>query len=286
MAESTKDDSTRNLDPKHPNFIPVPDFGLYNIPEGFRSDAVLEYINISARTVKLVTRYNSPDRPTSSTRGLKDGKRLGSGWVVKLEYLGQQSENPECKESLAPESHCWAVIINTSTQLVYDSQEAKATQVELFYDDESSLEEGKVITLQGVEIEETDPTSHISLLVCFTHDAALAKQLDDYVKENMALREAILREMTNDVDLTQVMVICHPQGLPKRIWMGPKLERVKESGYSNSAVIVFSARVCPGVVGAPVVVLHGEDCEDPVWFYIVENTLEREMFANDGLAVC
>ncbi|GFR90302.1 hypothetical protein ElyMa_004301000 [Elysia marginata] len=277
MAESTIGDSI--LDPKHPNFIPIQDFGLDNIPEGFRSDAVLEYIkNISARTVKLVTRYTSPDRPASSTRGFKDGKRLGSGWVVKVEYLNWQCECPECKESLAPESHCWAVIVNTSTQLVYDSQEAKATQVELFYDKESFREEGKVITLHGADLEVTNPASpYISLLVCFTCDAALASQLDNYRKESMALRSAILREMREDVDLTQFLVICHPQGLPKHIWMSPELERVRSSTLFSSAVSIYSARTCPGVVGGPVVILHGKDCEDLVWFPVVDNNFDTAL---------
>ncbi|GFR90298.1 hypothetical protein ElyMa_004300900 [Elysia marginata] len=275
MAESSIDECT--FDPGHPNFFPVSHCSPDSIPRGFGSYLMFQYIkNISERTVKVVRNRSSPDRPgvSSRTRSLNDDKRLGSGLVVKAEHVNSQCKCPECQESPNPKSHCWAVIINTSTQLVYDSQEAKATQVELFNDDEGSVEEGKVITLHGAEIEETDPTSHISLLVCFTHDAGLARLLDNYRKESMALRSAILREMTNDghAHLTQFMVICHPHGLPKRIWIGPELERVRGSG---SAVSVYSARMCPGIVGAPVVVLHGEDCEDPLWVPLVKDSSDR-----------
>lgn len=281
-----------SLEPKIESFIFASEFGLEHIPNGFRSPTILQYIkNVSARTVKVVrdSCFNS-GRPELSTCGGQEGdKQYGSGLVVKVEYLNWTCECLECQDSSEPRTHCWAVIVHTALQLVADAEEAKSTQVELFYDDQFSRDEGRVITLQGADIEMANSFSYASMLVCFTHDADLAKQLDDYRKESMDLKSAILKEKRDQVDLTQYAVVCHPMGQQKCIWVGSKLGRVRSSGMFQSTPIIYRARMCPGVQGGPVIVLHGQQSEDLVWepvvdgsFSLSENPLPPFNFASSG----
>ena len=247
-----------------PSYIPVTEFGLSDIPEDFRIDTVLQYIrNISARTVR-VARNRTSDWAAA--------QRIGSGWVAKVEYLRGPCWCPECKESPCPGEHCWAVIVNTSARLVSDAEEAKLSQVELFYDDQSSRAEGTAKTLYGVDLEEANPMSHVSMLVCLTHDAGLAQQLDSYRKEGMALRSQVLKKARGDVALTQYLIVCHPNGLHKHIWVRQRPKRIEPScSWSTSSIMAYNARACLGVSGGPVVVLHGEDCPDRLWIPVVDS---------------
>ncbi|KAK6991313.1 STE20-like serine/threonine-protein kinase isoform X2, partial [Biomphalaria glabrata] len=146
--------------PGHVNFIEIDKFGIDDLPEGYRDIEIVEYIKaVAGLTVKISVSKTSPHRPkfwpdTQIPYPLYDVRgqselRTGSGIISSI-YRFRDTVVPfqkcpchKCRLSDEPSKIWWKIYILTATNLVFDSVEARATRLTLFYDQEN----GSTITL-------------------------------------------------------------------------------------------------------------------------------------------
>ena len=169
--------------PGHPNFIPVTKFNLENLPQDHRTQANLDYIrDLSELTVKLRVSYTSLKRPESyffsNLRG-STTPRFGSGCVSDV----CRGEGPcpclTCAESHTPCQEWYEIKIDTACHVVYNTEEARSTSVDFFFDDKKSKKEGKVKTLHGVDGSMSPAEKYDKCcFACATHDKDMAVRLE------------------------------------------------------------------------------------------------------------
>ncbi|XP_005095678.1 uncharacterized protein LOC101858853 [Aplysia californica] len=185
--------------PGHHDFIPLHDLDLQRLPEGYRRPDILEYVKCLAnRTVKLIVRYTSPDRPDEfgwTTLKGKKTPRCGSGEVYMRYQQDSKSDQIE-------------IIVTTAVHVVYDEEEIKETTVELFYDRDS--DRSSVIRARGdrqrMRMEERDK------MVFY---AQLSRRHFPDLKER-------IRPFNVDLGPISNLAICvsHPHGVAKRVTFG------------------------------------------------------------------
>ena len=136
----------------------------------------------------------------------------------------------------------------TVSHVVFNTEEAKATQVDLFYDDESSHLDGRMKSLWGFDAVNPDPERDFNVLRCVSHDEALGSQLAEYFRASTpspTLRE-YLKDATPTWDKSEghdvfcgelgdpgalvdlpillkngiILIISHPHGQPKQVTLG------------------------------------------------------------------
>ena len=260
-----------NKNPGHPGFIPAPEFSLHHLPLELQSDIVLRYVkNCAARTVQLLIRYVSPERPENYVFGQLKGRtnpRLASGWVCGVYFLGGPCKCHECSaEGAQPRARCWELTVVTACSCVYNSEESKATKVTFFYDDETSRNNTK--SLMGGEVEYVNAGEDRCAFACITHDEAFAVQMDELRKERVFLWQSILSVAPFNMQHSQCIVISHPHGQSKFITVGQQVE-ITSRPEASQPYYKYMADTCPGSAGGPVLVLPGLDCPDPGWLPIV-----------------
>ena len=64
----------------------------------------------------------------------------------------------------------------TACHVVYDKEEAKRTQVDVFYNDESSRVDGTMKTIWGFDVIHVDPENDTCILRCASHDYKIVKE--------------------------------------------------------------------------------------------------------------
>ncbi|GFS07435.1 hypothetical protein ElyMa_006569400 [Elysia marginata] len=256
--------------PGHHTFIPAREFSITDLPVPLKSDVVLRYVtNYSARTVRLRTSYTSLDRPDYAGYRGSCTLRVASGWVCAVSFLGGPCKCLECFSSGSrPADRSWEVTVATSCHAVFNTEEAKKTGVDFFYEDEDSPKSGKMRTLWGHEVEYADPPDDKCLFGCITHDEEFAVLLENLRKERVDLWEDILNVAPFDMEHSQCIAISHPHGLQKHITVGQQIEIVQRPAGSQP-YYTYTADTCPGSTGGPVLVLPGRDCPDPGWLPIV-----------------
>ncbi|GFR81843.1 hypothetical protein ElyMa_000613400 [Elysia marginata] len=262
--------------PGHPGFIPASEFSLSHLPTEVQTDVVLGYVkNCAARTVQLTHKCVSSQRPEgyvfakyklegSSNPNLT---RFSSGWVCGVSFLGGPCKCAECtQEGSVPKDRCWEVTVVTACHCVYNTEEAKATKVTFYYDDERSKDNTKV--LFGDEVEYANQAEDRCAFACVTHDVAFAVEMERLRKERVDLWETILSVAPFNMEHSLCIVVSHPHGKSKYITVGQQVEIARNEGASQP-YYTYTADTCPGSAGGPVLVLPGQDCPDPGWLPIV-----------------
>ena len=113
--------------------------------------------------MRLRVSYITPDRadddPFSDLRGSGD-VRTGSGIVTGIYADAGDCPCSECAEDSPTSrfSSCyWFMYVRTVNHVVYNTREAVDTQVDLFYDDDSSDVDGRMRSFWGHDVVTTDP---------------------------------------------------------------------------------------------------------------------------------
>ena len=132
--------------------------------------------------------------------------------------------------------------------------EARSTTVTFFNDNENSVNECRVKTLQGAEVIARSPKSDWCRFRCATHDKDLAMQLKTLLLPKDEVWE--IKPLEANVEGKPCFVISHPHAQPKKVTVG-EVRGLKTSGKTNVS-FAYTTDTCPGSSGAPVLVLQDD----------------------------
>ena len=242
--------------PGHEEFISVQDFKdkyMLRVHNDEQRDVFRSMIDL---TVRLRLYWTSPDRPDddefSNPRGTKI-PRMGTGFISIVSDPVSDKPCPCDKCNGEITQKFWRFEVRTAAHVVYNTEEAKSTRVDLFYDDDSCKFDGRMGTLTVLEVERINRDDDICYMECVTHDEALAESIK-------SLRTSLDNEKPKPVNLhlpslnsllsyggggISTLIVSHPHGQPKKITLG----QGRDEGIS---FVVYNAATCPGSSGAPV----------------------------------
>ena len=166
--------------PGHEEFMSVQDFNdecLLRVHTDEHRDLFRSIIDL---TVKLRVKWVSPDRPDddkfSNVRGTETS-RMGTGFIRLV--LKPVSDEPcpcdKCNGEITRKF--WRFWVQTAAHVVYNTEEAKSTRVDLFYDDDSCKIEGRMVTVTGLEVAVIYHDEDLCYMECVTHDEALGERI-------------------------------------------------------------------------------------------------------------
>ena len=182
-AESLAAWENCSKNPNHKHFFPVQDATTIPLLRSL-SDKDREWLRLTGDlTVRLRVNYTSRSRPDgypfSYLRGLGD-LRLGTGFIWSVNSVSQGCNEP-CPCDICDKQEVrkhWIFLVRTAQHVVYDTSEAKETKVDLFYDDERSQADGKMVTVQAVGVEISKSASDTCSFYCVTHDEMIGRRVE------------------------------------------------------------------------------------------------------------
>ncbi|GFS22993.1 hypothetical protein ElyMa_001628800 [Elysia marginata] len=210
-------------------------------------------------TVRLRVNCTSLDRPDDDEiaghRGT-DRLRVGTGCIRKFGNPEYNKPCPcgECRGAVTRKH--WRFHVRTARHVVFNTEEAKKTSIDLFYDDEHCKENKTMRSMRGVDLLRVKPGRDWCEILCVTCDEDLGERIEsagrcwlhnDKIKPGDLYDLRLLPSSHKDCD--PVMIVSHPHGQPKKITMGELRCRDEESPR-----IEYSTPTCPGTSGAPVFV--------------------------------
>ena len=157
-------------------------------------DLVREWVRaIADLTVRLRVGYTSQDRPDGDPLCWNRGKsipRVGTGLICDVD----SEINKPC-----PCVYCdgqevrkyWRFYVQTAQHVVYDTEEAKRTRLDLFYDDETPRQDGKVVSVWALRVDWSDTENDRCRMVCVTHDVRIGEMVESLVRRWDSLTEGI-----------------------------------------------------------------------------------------------
>ena len=72
----------------------------------------------------------------------------------------------------------WRFGVVTAQHVVYDTEEAKRTRVDLFYDDETSRQDGKVVSVWALRVDGSYTENDRCVMECVTHDERIGEMVE------------------------------------------------------------------------------------------------------------
>ncbi|KAK3732139.1 hypothetical protein RRG08_026521 [Elysia crispata] len=255
----------------HASFIPAPQFNMDHMPEGFKMDLHLHYVRyISKRTVRLKVGYVSWGRPPGYTFAASRGEKRphwGSGWINDVSYYDGLCFCQKCADKPDPKIGYCTVKVHTALHVVYDTEEAQNTEIDLFYDGDLTLkdsEKPKVLKLYGIRVSDANIKRDLSTIMCVTHEKSILNELSTFQAEKRDMWKALrTHAATPPNNINACIIISHPHGQPKKITVG-KLVNNLDSGGIATMFESYDANTCRGCSGGPVIVWRaGEVNPDP-----------------------
>ena len=157
-------------------------------------DLFREWVRAAADlTVRLRVGYTSQDRPDGDPLCGNRGKsipRVGTGWISRVD--SEINEPCPCVYCDGQEVRkFWRFLVHTAQHVVYDTEEAKRTRVDLFYDDETSRQDGKVVSVWALRVGRSDTEYDKCDMECVTHDERIGKMVESLVGRWISLTEGI-----------------------------------------------------------------------------------------------
>ena len=166
--------------PGHEEFISVQNFTEKHLPT-LLSVKQREMLKMAVvRTVRLRVQWTSLERPgeddLAEYRGT-DRLRLGTGFIRHVSEAKLDKSCPclECDGKILRKY--WTFTVQTARHVVYNTEEAKTTRVDLFYDDKDSRQDGRMKSVWAVEVKWISPGMDICVMLCVTHDETVAQKV-------------------------------------------------------------------------------------------------------------
>ena len=253
----------------HRGFIPVGDFMANQLPRSL-SEEECEYLKVAVDlTVRLRVNRTSLDRPGEdelSEYGGSERLRVGTGFIRRVSDPRTNKPCPcdECRGQKVRKF--WTFIIHTAIHVVYNTEEAKETLVDLFYDDKYSRQTGRMETMRGLRFVWSRPDSDACGMECVTHDETLAKRIEALYQKLVSYKPPSspkprklglvdrFRKMFVRGWQGHALIISHPHGQPKMATVGKALGELKKfAGY-----VEYYTTTCSGSSGAAVIPLYSE----------------------------
>ncbi|GFR85348.1 hypothetical protein ElyMa_006026300 [Elysia marginata] len=153
-AESCWSYKNCEKNPGHKNFISVQDF-KDNYLSRLQSDDLREKVRSRIdQTVRLRVDCTSQDRPDDDDMAEYRGSskmRVGTGFVRDVDEpkCDEPCVCPKCDGRVARKQ--WRFRVGTAKHVVYNTEEAKKTKIDFFYDDDSCDCDGRMKSAWGVE---------------------------------------------------------------------------------------------------------------------------------------
>ena len=273
--ESAKKWTACTKNPGHFNFIPYPEFLLEHLPTGLQTQQMLNCVRKFAdRTVMLRVGYTSTDRPEGypfyDQRGLHRA-HTGTGWIssqktpalndqfwaapmsCKNETIRAQRGHVTClcpniatqnNEDALSRRICYEIHVITACHVVYDQEEARRTQVDIFYDEKGSKRKR---IIWGFDVVEKDNENDTCTLRCLTHDCSLFQQLTRLIvcpglpRCDCRFQDRVSKRRS------ACLIVSHPHGRPKHVPVG---EMTSFLSPKFKDMIKYTAETCPGSSGA------------------------------------
>ena len=239
--------------PGHEDFYSTQSFEencMTGVQNANRRDRLRAVIGL---TVRLRIYWTSPrrqdDDPMSSFRGTRI-HRMGTGFVhVSLPVSEEPCPCVECNKEITRK--VWRFYIRTAHSFVYNTEEARSTKVDLFYDDDSCRLDGRMTSVTGLNVAAIYPDRDICDMMCVTHDEDLGERIksawtcwSNELDEQQDL-SGINLLTAYDGGRDPVLIVSHPHGGPKKITLG-------EGRDVESHRVEYNAATCQGCSGAPV----------------------------------
>ncbi|GFO06466.1 hypothetical protein PoB_003297100 [Plakobranchus ocellatus] len=245
--------------PGHNKFIPAPRFCTDHLPEWARYPWMLDYVQlVSELTVRLRVSFTSLKRPKGYSfynhRGSKL-PRFGSGFVQDVSYVEDTCPCRECKNSPTPAKAWFCMYIETACHVEFDKKEAEATEINFFYDDESSLTDGRVETIFALDIVVKSQDKDFSVLLCATHDKNLGQKMFKYKLklDSLLYLNKWRGGIVEDFASLFCLIVSHPHGRAKHITVGETERFIKDGTLIQ---VRYTTDTCRGSSGAPVSVIN------------------------------
>ena len=236
-------------------------------------DLVREWFRVTADlTVKLSVCHTSQDRPDSypfcQCRG-SSLLRVGTGWIRRVD--SEINKPCPCYKCNGQEVRkYWRFDVETAQHVVYDTEEAKKTRLDLFYDDETPDQEGKVVSVPALRVVRSDAECDRCRMECVTHDERVGEMVESLYRRWVSLGKAIEsrstpfyfntsslsdrpREMSTRGSQFYSLIISHPHGQAKKITLG------KEREVMDLVVLEYQTATCSGSSGAHVFELYTDE---------------------------
>ena len=207
-------------------------------------------------TVRLRLYWTSLDRPGddefSNHRGTKI-PRMGTGLISHVYKSVSDKPCPCDKCNGEITRKFWRFWVQTAAHVVYNTEEAKSTRVDLFYDDDRCKFDGRMGTMTALEVDRFEHDIDVCFMECVTHDEALAGRIK-------SLWTSLYSEFREPLDLYissldflpprdggrgPILIVSHPHGQPKKITLGQWRD-------GEHPFLEYNTPTCPGSSGAPV----------------------------------
>ncbi|KAK3799882.1 hypothetical protein RRG08_051513, partial [Elysia crispata] len=259
-AESGSRWTNCTKNPGHEEFMSVQDFKDKYLPR-VHTDEQRDWLRAMIDlTVRLRLYWTSPDRPDDDELSYHRGTvnpRMGTGFILRV--FKPESDEPcpcdKCNGEITRKF--WRFKVQTAAHVVYNTEEAKSTRVDLFYDDDSCKFDGRMVTVTGLRVVRIDHDEDICYMECVTHDEALGERIESlWTSLDSVIRKRVDLDLSSldflppcDGGRRPTLIVSHPHGQPKKITLG----QGRDEEYPQ---VEYNAATCPGSSGAPVFVFH------------------------------
>ena len=231
-------------------------------------EPVREWVRAAADcTVRLRVGYTSQDRPDGDPLCGSRGKsipRVGTGLICDVD--SEINEPCPCDNCDGQEVRKYLrFYVQTAQHVVYDTEEAKRTRIDLFYDDETSRQDRKVVSVWALRVVWSYTEYDQCWMECVTHDERIGKMVESLVRRWRSLTEDMRskpiyfkKSSLSGEGQFFTLIISHPHGQAKKITLGKVRYTVKAGDYFYRE---YETATCPGSSGAPVFDLYtkGDD---------------------------
>ena len=246
--------------PGHPNFIPVSQFEMSHLPKRYQRDCVLKCVmNVAQCTGRVRVCYTSRGRPDNYAFAAARGSALphsGTAYVYRVSPASGRCPCPHAEGHDSPKKKWWKVQVQTACHVVFNTEEAKKSKVDLYYDDEKASDDGRMKTIYGLEVMEQNQKGDRCELICATHDAKLIEELQVLFDESRELYHTLSSQLADKNFSRPCVIVSHPHGKYKHITVGKLKGRRKMCGIGRR-IFTYDTDTCRGSSGAPIIMPLG-----------------------------
>ncbi|GFS08129.1 hypothetical protein ElyMa_001266400 [Elysia marginata] len=253
--------------PGHKNFISVQDFKDNYLPR-LQSDYQREKFRSKIdRTVRLRVDCTSRARPDDDDMAEYRGTskmRVGTGcvWGVQKPDYDKPCVCPKCGGNVARKQ--WRFSVWTAKHVVYNTEEAKKTKIDFFYDDDSCKSDGRMKSLLGVKVTGSEPDRDWCWMDCVTCDEDLGERIEKFDSSFVLYDKLTYQDLSQlgllpsgGEDCHPVLIVSHPHGQPKKITVGVQTSKKITVGVvthqdRENHRLDYNTPTCPGSSGAAV----------------------------------
>ncbi|XP_059166517.1 uncharacterized protein LOC131948840 [Physella acuta] len=248
--------------PDHKDFIPLEQFGVRHLPEGYGNQGLLRLVEALSKLIVLIrvdtcSSLRPKFFPDTEHKYLHFvGTTTGSGKIrfaeTKTGTVSRHCLCDLCSESKTPETNWGEIKIITAAHVVFNNEEAKQTtcSFEIFGT--------KVVTKGGRAT--VDVKSDRCELICYTHDLSIISKLIKAIFYFTELHSKINKMYKSLSEKNLAILVSHPHGYPKYVTVGKWIKRQVKQRCNRTAYTkyTYTTCTCPGSSGAPVYILGKE----------------------------